>query len=449
MTIRSNIAAFVGRTIFRLMRLLGREASYTPANIALKLCPELLGMLPRPETVILVTGTDGKTTTANLITTLLEKQGRTVACNRLGSNTIVGITNTIMTNGNAEIAVLETDEHWLRIVAPQLKPDYVIVTGLLRDSLQRNAHPEYVFYKMSLTECKDMTVILNADELCSARLFPENRRLYYSIGRLDTDHPVPPNRVNDFPICPECGGELIYDYARYGNVGHASCPECGFSSPEADFLISNVNPETRKLIAEYRGETHEIPMINDGIFNIYNEAAALLLLLDMGTDAEEAGRLAASAEITKTRYSSTEVNGVEIIHTMAKGNNSLPVSMVFDYIRSKPGTKAVVMALDDADEKASSERIGWIYDTDYEFLKDDNIKQIIAVGTRCRDQYLRLLLAGIDRDRLVCGTDEIHTLEKLRTDVDAIYLLHDMSTYDESVRAENRIVQILEERACL
>ena len=189
-----------------------------------------------------------------------------------------------------------------------------------------------------------------------------------------------------------------------------------------------------------------MPMINDGIFNIYNEAAALLLLLDMGTSIEEARALMAASEITKTRYSSKVVNGVEVVHTMAKGNNSLPVSMVFDYIRNKPGRKSIVMALDDDDEKDSSERIGWIYDADYDFLDDELIEQIMVVGPRCYDQYLRLLIAGVDRDKLVCGTDEFETLDKLKTDVDTVYLLHDMSTYDISVKAENKITEILEAR---
>lgn len=449
MSVKSKLAMEIGKGIYHGMHLVGRKASYLPGRVALTVCPDLLSQVSRPETVILVTGTDGKTTTTNLITSLFEKQGKTVCCNKLGSNTIVGITNALMMDSTgkgskADVAVLETDEHWVRIVAPQIKPDYIVCTGLLRDSLQRNAHPEYVFYKLGLTDYKDATLILNADELCSARLMPENRRLYYSIGKLESDHAAPPNRVNDFPICPECGHELVYDYVRYGNVGHATCPHCGFSSPKADGLVSNVNYENKSLTLNYKGTEYEMPMINDSIFNIYNEAAALLLLLDMGISVEEARKLMAQSEITKTRYSNKVVNGVEIVHTMAKGNNSLPVSMVFDYIRNKPGKKSIVMALDDADEKASSERIGWIWDADYDFLNDENIEQIMVVGGRCYDQYLRLLLAGVDPSKLVCGVDEFETLNQLKTDVDTVYLLHDMSTYDLSVKAEDKITEILE-----
>jgi len=453
MSLKYDAALTIGKGIYHGMRMLKRKASYLPGSVALKICPDFLSNVSRPETVILVTGTDGKTTTTNLITSLFEKQGKTVACNRLGSNTIVGLSTALMTCGGygskskADVAVLETDEHWVRIVAPMLKADYLVCTGLLRDSLQRNAHPEYVFYKMGLTDYKDMTVILNADELCSARLLPENRRLYYGIGKLDSDHDAPPNRVNDFPVCPECGHELTYDYVRYGNVGHASCSHCGFESPASDVFVKSVDYENKSLTISYKGSDYEMPMINDGLFNIYNEAAALLLLLDMGVSMEEAKKLMAQSEITKTRYSNKVINGVELVHTMAKGNNSLPVSMVFEYIRNKPGRKSIVMALDDDDEKDSSERIGWIYDTDYEFLNDEKIEQIMVVGPRCYDQYMRLLMAGIDRSKLVCGVDEFETLDSLKTDVDTVYLLHDMSTYDLSVKAEEKITEILEVRA--
>ena len=259
MSLKYDAALALGKGIYRGMKLLGRKASYLPGNAALKVCPDFLSEVSRPETVILVTGTDGKTTTTNLITSLFEKQGKKVACNRLGSNTIVGLSTALMTSAGlgsrsrADVAVLETDEHWVRVVAPMIKPDYLVCTGLLRDSLQRNAHPEYVFYKMSLTDYKDMTVILNADELCSARLLPENRRLYYGIERLCSDHDAPPNRVNDFPVCPECGQELVYDYVRYGNVGHAHCPHCGFASPEADVSVSAVDYDKRELTIGYNG----------------------------------------------------------------------------------------------------------------------------------------------------------------------------------------------------
>ena len=91
---------------------------------------------------------------------------------------------------------------------------------------------------------------------------------------------------------------------------------------------------------------------------------------------------------------------------MAKSNNSLPVSMVFDYIRKKPGKKAVILALDDLDESKSSERIGWIYDTDYAFLNDENIVQIIALS------LIHILMQYLTGQTVIETTAKVMTLNK-------------------------------------
>ena len=149
--------------------------------------------------------------------------------------------------------------------------------------------------------------------------------------------------------------------------------------------------------------------------------------------------------LTKTRLAEEQVKGVTLVSMMAKSNNSLPVSMVFDYIRKKPGRKAVILALDDLDERRSSERIGWIYDTDYEFLNDENVVQILAAGVRCYDHEVRLLLAGIPREKITCGGDELAVIEQLRCgEVDSVYLLHDMSSYARSVTAMEKLRKVLE-----
>ena len=150
-----------------------------------------------------------------------------------------------------------------------------------------------------------------------------------------------------------------------------------------------------------------------------------------------------NTKITKTRYTNQKINNVEIIKMMAKGNNSIPVSLVFDYISKKEGKKVIVLALDDYDEKKASEYIGWIYDTDYEFLKQDDIVQFIVSGPRCYDHKLRLLCAGIDNKKIICEPNEISAIKKIKKKVDKIFILHDMSSYQLSVEAENEIIKVL------
>ena len=229
MKLRFALALAAGKCVYHGMRLLGRQASYLPGWFAVRLCPDFLRQIRKAQTVICVTGTDGKTTTANLLSDLLTACGKTVANNRIGSNTEYGIATAMILSVSlrnrcrADAVVLEVDEHYARIVCPKVRSDYIIITNVLRDSLQRNAHPEYVAGKLQLTNCPEAKLILNADELCSAGLLPQNPRVYYGIARQTGDVTAPPNRVNDCPDCPRCGAPLRYDYVRYAHVGHVQC----------------------------------------------------------------------------------------------------------------------------------------------------------------------------------------------------------------------------------
>ncbi|MDO4810303.1 MAG: MurT ligase domain-containing protein [Eubacteriales bacterium] len=448
--IRFCIALLAAKCIYFGMRLLRRSATHLPGYFAVKICPDYLKYIDKAKQVICVSGSDGKTTTANLIADLLKNSGYRVASNRIGSNTEAGIAATmtnvvsLLNRCRVDVVVLEVDEHYTRIVCPKVRADYLLVTNLLRDSLQRNAHPEYVFGKINRTDAPHMKVILNADELCSASLLPENPRLYFGIDQLPTDLPQSENLINDCPLCPQCDHKLIGDYVRYAHVGHAHCDHCGYRSPSADWAVTEIDYEKAMLQVRHGEQRFAFPMVNDTLFNIYNEIAAIALLMDMGMMPEKLSEALSNTALTKTRYAEKTVNGVKVINMMAKSNNSLPVSLVFDHIRKYPGKKAVVMALDDLDEKRSSERIGWIYDADYEFLAGEDIGQIIVTGVRCYDHMVRLLLAGVMPEKLVCCQDELSALSQLKKeDIDTVFLLHDMSSYAQSVQAEQKILEVL------
>lgn len=452
MVVRFYIALIISKLAYRGMKLLGKKASYLPGYIALKICPDYLKYIRKAKKIICVSGTDGKTTTSNLISDLLTNLGYKVANNRSGSNTNVGIATAMTCSVNlfnkskVDMIVLELDEHYTRIVCPQIKADYLIVTNLLRDSLQRNAHPEYVFNKINQTNIKTMKVILNADELCSSQLLKDNPRIYFGIDKLKTDFKKSKNIINDYPLCPKCDHKLEFDYVRYNHIGKMHCTHCDFKSYKADYHVTSIDYKNKTIEVTNNKDTFTYPLINDGIFNIYNEITAITLLMDMGIEYEKLFETFSKTPITATRFTEKQVNNIKLIKMMAKGNNSLPVSLVFDYIQSKKGNKTIILALDDYDEKKenSSERIGWIYDCDYEFLNKDDIKQIIVTGPRCYDHVIRLLLAGIDSKKIVCEEDEFKGILKLKKkSIDTIYLLHDMSSYNLSVAVENKIIELL------
>ena len=436
------------------MRLLHRSASYLPGRVALRICPDLMRRVQKAPLVVAVSGTDGKTTTSNLTADMMELCGfGPIGGNRYGSNTEGGVAtaliNSVDWRGRCRVRtmVLEVDEHYTPIILPQVRADYLLVTGLFRDSLQRNAHPEYVFGKMDRVDCPDMKLILNADEIRSAGLLKNNARIYFGAGPLPGDTDRPENLIDDMPYCPNCGAHLGYEYVHYAHVGRVRCPGCGFASPAPDFCVTAIDTQAGQLRLTHGGSETAYPLVNDALYNIYNEAAVIALFTDLGTAEDTIRAGLAQIKPPESRFSSWTAGGVQVVKVLAKSNNSLPVSLLFDHVRKSPGRKVVILAVDDLQEAHSSERIAWIYDADYEFLVRDDIVQIMVVGVRRYDQVVRLLLAGYPEERIVYGEDELATLDKLATEgVDSIFLPQDNTSYDLGTQAEKKIRQILEAR---
>ena len=153
-------------------------------------------------------------------------------------------------------------------------------------------------------------------------------------------------------------------------------------------------------------------------------------------------------KIAETRYHSEMVGGKEVVMNLAKGQNPIACSRVCDFIRHEEGTKTVVCMVDDYyDAKESSENIAWIFDIDFEFLNDDSIKQIVLTGVRHQDFHLRLLMAGIPEERIVCCEHEVDAAKYIDCDLsDKFYLLYDVYTIDYANKVCADLKKKLEER---
>ncbi len=450
--LRYHIALIAAKCSGMLIKLLGRNASHTPGVIALKLCPDFMDEAKKAPLVICVTGTNGKTTVSNLLTDALRADGKRVVNNRTGSNIVPGCTtnliNSLHWTGKCRVdaAVYEVDERASRLILPHLKPDYLVVTNLFRDSLKRNAHPDYIFSVIN-TYCPDTTkLILNADELCSSMLKPGSERAFYGIGKQPDDVQKCVNIVADYSICPQCGTSLDYEYLRYHHIGYAKCPNCDFHSKDADHLATVIDKEAMTLTVISHGESYEYPLISNITFNIYNELTVIATLLELGIPAQRVCGLVEKIRVPDSRLNQESIHGIKVIQAMSKGQSCISSCRTFDYVSNEPGKKAVVLAMDDYyDRKKSVEYIGWIYDVDYEFMNKPDIVQVLATGPRCYDHKVRLLLAGVPEERIFCGENELEAMELVDTkSVDSVYILYDTSTYDLACEMKDKFVKRLE-----
>ena len=186
---------------------------------------------------------------------------------------------------------------------PFIKPDFLVVTNLFRDSLKRNAHPEYIFGILDTFVPKSTKLILNADCLQSSRLLKDNKRVFFGIDKLKGDVKECVNLINDFSFCPVCFTKLKYEYLRYHHIGKAYCPSCGFCSYDADCRITSTDLKNKTMTVLRNGKTAQFPVINDALFNIYNELAAITLLYEVGISEKTVNEALLKTEITETRYS--------------------------------------------------------------------------------------------------------------------------------------------------
>lgn len=427
----------------------GHRRNDKPGMAAMRLYGDFLKYVAKPELTIVVSGTNGKTTIAGLLADQLRRQGKTVSFNDWGANHHAGIARclldavSIFNRPTKDAAVIEVDELISPLDIPQLKPNYIIVSNLARDSMLRNANPEYIFNRLeqAIAGSPTSTVILNADDPLSCFLGQQNRRLYFGVA---DQHTVPlPTIIDDFAVCPVCGARPQYHYRNYRQIGDFVCPKCGLHSPERDYFVTEIDYANHRLsLRDSEGE-FRYPTVSCSLHNAYNLVPVIALFRDMGISPEAISRQLKNAHVLVSRESRETVNGIQLITHIAKGQNPTAASTVFEFLAKDPAKKELILILDEVfDNPRKSETIAWIYDTDYEFLKQASIRKIVLGGARYLDHRLRLLLAGIPAEKLVCVREELDTPNYVDTDgIEKIYVLHDVNAISRGRKVRDAIKQ--------
>ena len=427
--IRFYIAMLAAKLSLFGLKLLGRNASYLPGKIALMIDKDFIGGLTPPKTVIAVTGTNGKTTVSNLLNSILLENGYTVTNNSLGSNVQAGIANALLEDATffgkpkKEIAVLEVDERSSLKIYPYLKPDYLICNNIMRDSLARNAHTEFISFIINKALPESTKVILNADDLACATLAPNNtERIYFGLD-VDKTNEEGPIYLQDIVYCPKCGQPLAAEYIRYNHIGRMRCTGCDFTSPVPDFLITQIDRDNNTFTVAHHGKSEKFNLINDNVVNLYNFCGLIALLTTLGLSYEQIATGFARSKIVKTRYDKIQSGELTITMQLSKGQNPTACARCFSYVAKCPGeSKAIIFV---GDNFEASESPCWFFDSNYSYLKDPTIDQIIFSGPRCKDQLLRAQIAGVPSEKIKTISDSTAGSDLLDTEKSKdIYVLY-------------------------
>lgn len=428
------IALWASKITRILLKIIRKRVPYVAGDVALRICPNFTYYLNKPAKIISVTGTNGKSTTCGLLLDFFEKNNMK-AINNKGFNTPLGVTAflansvSIFNKQKCDVAIIETDELTSKKILKNITPDYVIVSNLFRDSIKNNANPDFIRDKLLESLPKSSKLIINGDDPLCVTLSNENT-IYFGMQKLITDTDKCHNIVNDVILCPKCGEKLEYEYYKYHHLGKYSCPKCGYKRPKCKYEMTKINFKENYFILNKK--MYNFTYLN--IPNMYNVLGIVSLLQEMGYTEKQINNTFKDINIISSRLYEENINGIELKSVMAKGQNPIAVSGVASTISKDTKIKDVLIVLDDVnDKKNSCEIVSWIYDVDFEYLNSKSINKIIIGGKRCNDYLLRLLLAGINKDKIVTVVDELEMPKYIDyKNIEEIYLIHDIFSFDLS-----------------
>lgn len=366
-------------TLFSRFFNIGSGSTWS-GHIALSLNSNFIKQIIRKNNIriILIAGTNGKTTTGKLIQAILEKNNKKVFQNQAGANLLNGIASSLILNSSLtgtikkDFAIFEIDENTLPLILQEIKdPDFVIILNLFRDQLDRYGEINTIAKKWSdaLSKVnKKITLILNADDPQVAFLGKKCKlnTLYFGLDSKNKTEKT--QHASDSTYCPNCGSKLIYRSTYFSHLGDWKCEKCGFKHPQKIFTDSPLYP----LL---------------GIYNQYNTNAAILLAESLGLERE---KIIASLKNFKPAFGRQEIlniDGRKVQIFLSKNptgfNESLKTIANFD-------SKNILLLLND--RIPDGRDVSWIWDVDFEEFFSQ-FKNVTVSGDRAFDMGLRLKYA--------------------------------------------------------
>ena len=402
MSLRTSAARVAGGAAsWVLHNVFGREASQLPGRIALLLDPEaisdLAGKIRRGSMV--VCGTNGKTTTNNILASSIEAMGLKVLCNRGGANMAAGVAAALLPGKGCDWAVIEADELSCIHILPALRPRYLVLLNLFRDQLDRAGEIDHVQDVLvdALASSPETTLIACGDDPLSmgVALRAERSGTRVLTFGIREDLGLPEERVAEARFCQVCGAELDYEYRTFAQLGAFRCPKGDFSRPELDFYATDV--EVGREGVEFsahipgRAEPVRIAAPFGGTYMVYNLLAAFAAASLAGVGPATFNHVLEGYHPQNGRLQRFDVGGREVVLNLAKNPAGFNQNIALLLADERP--KAVLLVIND--EANDGRDISWIWDMDLELLAGDEAPLVLAGGHRANDVQVRCKYAGI------------------------------------------------------
>jgi lipid II isoglutaminyl synthase (glutamine-hydrolysing) len=396
------------RSLARLARAVSRRVGRTggttlPGRMLLRVSPGALGRMAAEleNGAVLVSATNGKTTTSAMVAAALERAGQQVVHNRAGSNMSWGVATALLDAGRrpGQLGLFEVDEAWLPRVARELRPRAHLLANLFRDQLDRYGELEQLADRWSeLVAEQDgrAAFVLNADDPLVADLGRGRKAVTY-FGVEDDSQALPGlQHAADSKHCRNCGSPYAYEAVYLGHMGRYRCPNCGRERPAPQVAANRVELQgmsgSRLELRTPAGELSlSLPL--PGLYNVYNAVAAAALALELGVPLATVGEALEGFESAFGRVETIPVDGRSLSILLVK--NPAGANEVLRTLTLEDGSLDLWLALND--RIADGRDVSWIWDADFELLAG-RVRRATCSGTRAEEMALRLKYAGIDAE---------------------------------------------------
>ncbi len=398
------------RVAGRLSRVVGAGGGTSAPGILIeRLAPRFVERRSAafPLGAVVVSGTNGKTTTTAMIAAILGAEGERVVTNASGANLFRGVAAALASApSDATVGVFEVDEGALGRVVGMVHPRVLVLTNVFRDQLDRFGEPETVAGLLRDAAGRlppDARLVANADDplLWEALARSPVDRIGFAVEAAENGNR--PTLGGDPEICPACGDALRYERRTFAHLGRARCEGCGWSSGRPELRARVAGPVRLGFMPlDVAGERFVLPL--GGLHNAYNAAAAVAATEALGIPA---ARSTAALEGFRPRFGRAEelVFGQRTLWVVLM-KNPAGADAIIQQVAAEPALGAVIVAVSDL--AADGRDISWIWDAEFEWLAGLDVP-VVAAGRRAPDVAVRLQYAGID-PAAVC-TDPALALE--------------------------------------
>ena len=424
--IQSLLSILASKTIMKLSKVLFKGGTNFPGKIAIKLDPDILKTIANNYEVILITGTNGKTTTTSMIYSIIKESDKPVITNNTGANMYTGIVACFISNYSfkkstpKKIAVIEVDEANVKFVTDYISPKIITITNLFRDQLDRYGEVYTTLKKIieGVEKSPSSTLILNGDESLLGNLNLKNPVVYYGFGTKVNENKIVDINA-DAKFCTICKAPYEYNFITYNHLGDFYCSKCGYKRPTLAYSIDEI------LDLSTSGSTVHINnkeyYINQpGTYNIYNALCAYSVAKELGISDTTIKHSLKTVASSFGRQETLNIEGKEVKIILVK--NPAGYDEAVNTINLDKRKINLSLLLND--NYADGKDVSWIWDVNFERLTSLNINKVMISGIRLYDMAIRLKVAGFPSDSFLLCKDEMSLLNEIKgCDGEIVYVL--------------------------